>query len=313
MSWRTGAGRGMALVAAVVTLTCAEAGGQWYPSQWGADDQRGAANRLTPAKVLEAKELVTAGQVYQLGRVYETGMPMYGTRHYSLRIPQAFPMGSRNEAVYLDEIVSGELGQIGTQFDGLGHLGIGDLHYNGNRRSEFATAEGLTRLGIEHVGPIVTRGVLLDVAALKGVERLDAQYVITPEDLTGALDREGMEIHEGDVVLIHTGWGSLWMVDNEQFGAAEPGIGVEAAQMLADAGVVVVGADTWGVEIMPNPDPDLAAPVHQLLLDRNGIYLHENLATEGLARDAAYEFMYVFNPLLLKGATGSPGGPVAIR
>ena len=74
-----------------------------------------------------------------------------------------------------------------------------------------------------------------------------------------------------------------------------------------------MGADTWGVEIMPNPDPDLAAPVHQLLLDRHGIYLHENLATEGLARDGVYEFMYVFNPLLLKGATGSPGGPVAIR
>jgi kynurenine formamidase len=83
--------------------------------------------------------------------------------------------------------------------------------------------------------------------------------------------------------------------------------------MLAGAGVVVVGADTWGVEIMPNPDPDLAAPVHQLLLDRHGIYLHENLATEDLARDGVYEFMYVFTPLLLKGATGSPGGPIAIR
>jgi len=313
MSRRIGAGRIMAFVAAVVTLTCTAAGGQWYPSQWGADDQRGAANRLTPAKVLEAKALVTTGQVYQLGRVYEPGMPMYGTRHYSLRIPQPFDMQSRNEAVYVDELVSGELGQIGTQFDGLGHLGIGDLHYNGNRRSEFARAEGLTRLGIEHVGPIVTRGVLADVARYKGVAQLDAQYVITPADLEGTLAQEGVEIREGDVVLIHTGWGALWMVDNERFGGAEPGIGVEAAQALAEAGVVVVGADTWGVEIMPNPDADLAAPVHQLLLARNGIYLHENLATEALARDEVYEFMYVFTPLLLKGATGSPGGPIAIR
>jgi kynurenine formamidase len=316
MSWRGGVVKVVASVAAVVTLACGAAFGQadrWYPSQWGTDDQRGAANRLTPAKVLEAKALVTTGRVYQLGRVYEAGMPMYGTRHYSLRIPQPFDMGSGNEAVYLDEVVSGELGQIGTQFDGLGHLGIGDLHYNGNRRSEFATAEGLIRLGIEHVGPIVTRGVLLDVAGYKGVDRLDAQYVITAADVGGALARQGVGIHEGDVVLIHTGWGALWMVDNERFGASEPGIDVEAAEMLAGAGVVVVGADTWGVEIMPNPDPDLAAPVHQLLLDRHGIYLHENLATEDLARDGVYEFMYVFTPLLLKGATGSPGGPIAIR
>ena len=81
-------------------------------------------------------------------------MPMYGTRHFSIRIPQAFPMPGRNQAVYHDEIISGELGQIGTQFDGLGHLGIGDLFYNGNKRSEFAKAEGLTKLGVEHVGAI---------------------------------------------------------------------------------------------------------------------------------------------------------------
>jgi len=286
---------------------------RWYPSRWGAADQRGAANRLTPAKVLEAKALITKGNVYQLGHVYEPGMPMYGTRHYSLRIPQAFKMPGRNEAVYHDEIVGGELGQIGAQFDGLGHLGIGELFYNGNRRSEFAQAEGLTKLGVENVGPIVTRGVLIDVAKFKGVDQLPERYEITPADLKGALQRESMQIHSGDVVLIHTGWGSLWMKDNKRFGDSEPGIGVAAGQMLVDAEVVVVGADTWGVEIMPNPDSGLSAPVHQLFLARNGIYLHENLITSELARDNVYEFMYTFTPLLLKGATGSPGSPVAIN
>ncbi|MGH9256273.1 MAG: cyclase family protein, partial [Vicinamibacterales bacterium] len=120
----------MSTAGALLVLAGAVAMGQqdaWYPSRWGANDQRGAANRLTPAKVLEAKNLITKGMVYQLGHVYEAGMPMFGTRHYSLRIPQAFSMPGKNQAVFHDEIISGELGQIGTQFDGLGHLGIGDL------------------------------------------------------------------------------------------------------------------------------------------------------------------------------------------
>ena len=300
---------------AIVTIA-AVAWGQtdrWYPSRWGAADQRGAANRITPAKVLEAKNAIQKGTIYQLGHVYEAGMPMYGTRHFSIRIPQAFTMPGKNQAVYHDEIISGELGQIGTQFDGLGHLGIGDLFYNGNRRSEFAQAEGLTKLGIENVGAIVTRGVLIDVAKFKGVAQLQGSYEITVADLKGALQKEGVQIRPSDMVVIHTGWSSLWMKDNAKFGATEPGIGVAAAQFLVDAEVVVVGADTWGVEVMPNPDASLSAPVHQLLLARNGIYLHENLITADLARDNAYEFMYSYAPLRLKGATGSPGNPIAIR
>jgi kynurenine formamidase len=302
--------------ALALTLAASVARGQpdqWFPSRWGADDQRGAANRLTPAKVLEATALITQGTVYQLGRVYEAGMPMFGTRHYSLRIPKPFVMGGSNQGVYHDEVISGELGQLGTQFDALGHLGIGDLFYNGNRASEFAQPEGLTRLGIEHVGPIVTRGVLIDLAGFRGVDRLPPTYEITVADLTGALAAQQIGIRAGDVVLIHTGWGSLWMKDNATFVASAPGIGLAAGQWLVDAAVVMVGADTWGVEVFPNPDASLSAPVHQLLLARNGIYLHENLATEGLARDRVYEFAYVFAPLRLKGATGSPGNPIAIR
>ena len=122
--------------------------------------------------MLEAKGLITKGAVYQLGRVYQVGMPMVGSRHYSIRIPQTFAMPGKNEAVYHDEVISGELGQMGTQFDGLGHVGIGELFYNGNRRIDFAKPEGLMRLGIENVGPIVTRGVLIDVARFKGVDQL---------------------------------------------------------------------------------------------------------------------------------------------
>jgi kynurenine formamidase len=286
---------------------------RWYPSRWGANDQRGAANRITPAKVLEAKNLITRGTIYQLGRTYETGMPMFGTRHYSLRIPQAFKIPGSNQPVYHDELVSGELGQIGTQFDGLGHLGIGDLFYNGNNRLEFARPEGLTKLGIENVGPLVTRGVLIDVARYKNVSQLEPSYEITAADLRGALQRQNIEIRAGDVALIHTGWGSLWMKDNQKYIQTCPGIGTGAAQFLADKEVTVVGADNWGVEVSPNPNASLGAPVHQLLLARNGIYLHENLNTSELARENVYEFAYIFVPLPLKGATGSPGNPIAIR
>ena len=286
---------------------------RWYPSRWGANDQRGAANRITPEKVLEAKNLITRGTIYQLGRTYETGMPMFGTRHYSLRIPQAFKIPGSNQPVYHDELVSGELGQIGTQFDGLGHLGIGDLFYNGNNRLEFAQPEGLTKLGIENVGPLVTRGVLIDVAQYKNVSQLEPSYEITAADLRGALQRQNIEIRAGDVALIHTGWGSLWMKDNQKYSQTCPGIGTGAAQFLADKEVTVVGADNWGVEVSPNPNASLGAPVHQLLLARNGIYLHENLNTSDLARENVYEFVYIFVPLPLKGATGSPGNPIAIR
>ena len=286
---------------------------RWYPSPWGAADQRGAANRITPAKVLEAKSLITTGTVYQLGRVYEAAMPLFGTRHFSLRIPQTFgPMGA-NSLMYHDEVVSGELGQVGTQFDGLGHIGIGERFYNGHERDEFSKAEGLTALGVENVGAIATRGVLVDIAAFKGVAQLAGGYEITLADLQGALARQGTEIRAGDIVLVHTGWGALWLKDNAKFAASAPGIGLAAAQYLVERQVVLVGADTWSMEVVPNPNPELQFPVHQLLIPRNGIYIFENLATESLARDRAYEFAFFFAPLQLKGATGSPGNPIAIR
>lgn len=306
-----------ALLLAILTVAAASAAfsqpGAWYPSPWGPADQRGAANRITPAKVLEARDLITRGAVYQLGRAYEAGMPLFGTRHFSLRIPQTYgPMGV-NRTMYHDEIVSAEIGQVGTQFDGLGHIGVGDLFYNGNDRADFSRGDGLTKLGVENVGALTTRGVLVDVAAFKGLGVLGDRYEITRTDLIGALERQRTEIHAGDVVLVHTGWGSLWLADNARFGGSAPGIGLDAAGYFVEREVVLVGSDTWATEVVPNPDPELQFPVHQLLIPRNGIYIFENLATEELARDRVYEFAFFFAPLKLKGATGSPGNPLAIR
>ena len=303
----------VSIIAAAVSGVVQGQAEEQLQSPWGPADQRGAANRITPQKVLEAKSLMTRGTVYQLGRVYESSMPLFGTRHFSLRIPQTFgPLGS-NRTTYHDEIVSAEIGQVGTQFDGLGHIGVGDDFYNGNDRADFSKADGLTKLGVENVGPLVTRGVLVDVAAFKGVARLDGGYEITLADLRGTLERQRMEIRSGDVVIVHTGWGSLWNVDNAAFNASAPGVGLEAARYLVEREVVLVGSDTWATEVVPNPNPELAFPVHQLLIPRNGIYIFENLLTEELARDRVHEFAFFFAPLKMKGATGSPANPLAIR
>jgi len=285
---------------------------KWYPSVWGADDQRGALNHLTPEKVLEAVSLIKTGKVYELGRTYEDMMPLFGTRHFSLRIPQmSGPLGD-NQVTWHEEIFSGEIGQIGTQFDGLAHIGIGDLYYNGLPQSEIATAEGFVKLGVENVGAIVTRGVLIDVVSYKGVEYLEDKYEITAEDLKGALRQQGTTIRSGDVVLIHTGWGRFWITDNERYNESEPGIGLDAGKYLVDQEIVMVCADNWAIEVVPNPDESISFPVHQLFLPQNGIYNLENIITEELAKDKVYEFAFIFTPLKLKGATGSPGSPIAI-
>jgi len=293
---------------------------RWWPSPWGAKDERGAANRMTPAKVLEANRLVRTGKVYQLGRIYEHGMPLPGKRHFSLTIPGS-PTGGPdgdNGLVHHDDLFSGEIGQIGTQLDGLGHVGRHlpdgeDYFYNGFKRSEFGKPYGLEKLGIENVGVFYTRGVLADVATHLGVERMKPGEVVTAKHLEDALKAQRLTVGEGDCVFIRTGHGRLWMNDNAEFSRGEPGIGMEAARWLSDRKITLVGSDTWATEVVPAENPKRPFEVHQWLLTRHGIYNLENLDFEELARDKVYEFAFVFAPLRLKGATGSPGNPIAVR
>ena len=137
--------------------------------------------------------------------------------------------------------------------------------------------------------------------------------VVTAEDLDGALRKEGVSIGEGDVVLLRTGHWQLWMKDNEAFSKGEPGLGVAAARWLCDRKITLVGSDCWATEVVPPENKDRPFEVHQLLIVRNGIYNLENLDLEQLARDKVYEFAFIFAPLPLKGATGSPGNPIAVR
>ena len=226
-----------------------------------------------------------------------------------------------------------EIGQVGTQFDALGHVGTRvtyedgtekDVFYNGFTREEVLSPGGLTALGTEQAGPIITRGLLIDIAGFKGVATLSSRHEVTIEDVQGALARQGIDendIQPGDAVLFNYGWAvnlnNPPKYNNADYDHPEndgsPGIGVAVARWLADKKVSLVGADSCCVEVIPNPDKSLFHPVHQELITLHGIYMLENLDLRSLAGDEVYQFAFIFNPLRLKGATGSPGRPLAIR
>jgi kynurenine formamidase len=298
---------------------------QWWPSRWGKDDEAGATNWITPEKVLDTVKWIKDGKVYKIGRTYETGMPMFGARVFALRIPggpTGGPFGA-NKLVYNDEFLSTEIGQAGTQFDGLGHIGIqlgkdGDKtemrFYNGFTAQEIGDAYGLKKLGAEKLKPIFTRAHLVDAMGLKGA-MWDVGQEIKVADVREALTKQNMkeaDIKQGDAVFFNTGWGSLWMKNNDRYNSGEPGIGVEVAKWVVDKGLCAVGADTWATECVPNPDKNLAFPVHGELITKNGIVNHENLNFEELVRDRKYQFVYIFCPSPIKGATGSHGCPIAV-
>jgi hypothetical protein len=315
------------LLSAATTLAQTREAGPWWPnSTWGPGDQAGASNWITPEKVLEAARLVKTGKVYEIGQVYEKGMPMFGQRTYALISPAsptyAFP--SANGLVGNDEFVCGEIGQVGTQFDGPGHIGMRvkmadgstqDVYYNGFTGAEMYSPYGLRKLGVENVKPVLTRGILIDLAGYKNLPNLPARYEVTLADVRGALARQGLsesDLRPGDALLFRYGWSRFW-TEPATYNTDPPGIGLEVARWVAAHKASMVGSDQSGTEVSPNPDPSLAVPVHQELIMKNGIFNIENLTLEELARDAAYEFLFVFTPVRFKGATGSPGRPLAIR
>jgi kynurenine formamidase len=281
------------------------------PSRWGAGDERGAANHMGPATVLRATRLIRSGEVIELGHVLHGSMPL-GNRHFELypKPTAVNPLSNRRGSN--EELIVTELGQVGTQIDGFSHQSIGNSLYNCIRVDETMTRAGFTRLGIENVGTLMTRGVLLDIAKLKGVDILPEDYEITTEDLQQALRRENLTLEPGDAVIIHTGWGQLWERDVPRFLGRAPGIGVAAAEWLVTQDPMLVGADNQPVEIQPNPDPAISLPVHQIMLTVNGIHLLERMKLEELAAREVYEFALVVQPLKIQGATGSTVAPAAI-
>ena len=283
------------------------------PSKWGPQDQRGAGNLMTPQTVLRAARLIGTGEIIELGHVLHSAMPFFPGRHLDILTKRTNVLPQSNNRISNEEMVIGELGQIGTQFDGFSHQGIGNSFYNCFSQDDIATRTGFAKLGVEQVGGLMTRGVLLDIAALKGVEMLPDAYEITAQDLQAALTRQHLTLEAGDAVIVHTGWGALWEKDNARYTKTDPGIGVGAAEWLATQRPLLVGSDNWSVEVNPSPDPQISSPVHQIMLAVNGIHLLESMKLDELAAQRIYEFALIVQPLKLKGATGSTVAPIAIH
>ena len=286
---------------------------QRCPSKWGAGDQRGSGNHMKPESVLRATRLIKSGEVIELAHVLGPAMPFFGTRRFDVHVKRTFMNPQSNRRGSNEEVVLSEIGQVGTQFNGFAHQTHEDSWYNCFKVSENSTRSGFTKLGMEKVGLLMTRGVLIDVAGLKGVETLGDNYEITVQDLQAALKRQNLTLQPGDAVIINTGWGKLYGKENARYVKSCPGIGVAAAEWLATQDPMLVGADNWPVEVAPNPDKQLSLPVHQIMLVVNGIHLLENLKLDELASKRIHEFAFVMQPLKIQGGSGSTVAPVAIR
>jgi kynurenine formamidase len=289
----------------------------WVPSKFGPADELGAANYLTPAVALEAAKLVKTGKTYSLGITVNTTTPAFPPRTCSIYIVQPGQQGASEglgptKTTYNDDILNCWTG-IGTQLDGLGHIGVGDTYYNGNKWTEFANISGLKKLGADKIPPFVTRGVLLDMAAYYGVDVVKEGTAFNRAEIEGAARKQGIDIRQGDVVIFHTGWLSLIDKDPKRFGSVEPGLGREGARYLVSKNVVAIGADTWGLEAIPFEKDAGIFEVHQILLPMSGTYILENINTAELAKDKAWEFLFVLGQNKYQGSVQSMINPVAIR
>ena len=317
----------------------------WAPSEWGADDKAGSVNRTTPAMVLSAVKLIKQGKVATLGKVYQQDAPTFGRREWRMIIP-GLPTGGpigEQEVVYNDEYVSAEIGQIGTQFDGPGHIGVntskGHFFYNGRYlEDKDITGYGMGSLGVEHVAKIgfVCRGVLLDAVAYRGgqlpvptANSRDDRGIVTAKDVDAMVRKQGIDpIGEGDCVFLYTGHGDIWhpsMWDTydaaekkkriADFNAGGPGFGISACEYLAARKIILWGGDTASTEAVgKNSGGETSQPFecHIKMMTRSGIWNLENLDLSQLVADQAYEFLFAWSPLKIKGGTGSPGNPIAI-
>jgi kynurenine formamidase len=283
------------------------------PSKWGAGDERGAGNHMKPQTVLNAVKLIKTGEVIELAHVLRGSMPLSPGRVYDMQVKRTAVGTEANKRNGNEEIITAEMGQVGTQFDGFAHQTHANSHYNCFKTEDIATRNGFTKLGIENVGMLMTRGVLVDVAGFKGVDMLGDNYEITVADLEGAIKKQNLTFQPGDAIIIHTGWGKLWEKDNARYSKSNPGLGVKAAEFLIAKDPMMLGADTAPVEVSPNPDKLISLPIHQMALVVYGVHLLENLKLDELVGKNVSEFALVMQPLKLWGATGSTVSPAALR
>jgi kynurenine formamidase len=291
------------------------------------DDEIGLIHRKTPADIVSALQLAKTGEIYDLDSGRWPGMPLFPAHPPFILTSYRSPHGWRNQGDYNDwlgknsanmglntEIIIGTT-HTGTHLDALNHITCGeDSHWHGGYdEAKFLGDFGPLTAEASSIAPFICRGVLVDIAAYRGVDILPKADHINVPDVEGALERQGVEIREGDAVLFRTGYMQAWGVDDakaaEHYGA---GIDHDVAVWLGDKNVVLVGGDTESLERNPSADPENPHPVHIELLVKRGIHIMELVHVEDLAKDGINEFLFLALPLRIKGATGSMVRPVAI-
>jgi kynurenine formamidase len=260
-------------------------------------------------------EAIQGATVIDLAHVWERGMPV-SPNHPAFQFAM---MRRHGDLVRVDGgSAANEMfllgGHVGTHIDALGHVSQDGVMYGGFEVEDSQANHGLTRLGIETVDPIFCRGVLLDIAKVHDTDVLEPGYEVTVEDLEAARESCGVDVTEGDAVLIRTGWAAHWsdadLFRGQEYGA--PGPGVEAARWLIERGVRFTGAETIAYEVIRPGAGHATLPVHRMLLVESGIHIMEVMNLTALAATGAGEFLFIAAPLKIVGGTGSPMRPVAV-
>jgi kynurenine formamidase len=290
--------------------------------RWGADDQRGTLNLIDAAAVLRGVGAVRDGRVLSLAIPFDADGPQTGAipgrdnptrRMLAVNTPYT---GDPADFCTSDDALAMGV-QAATHWDALAHVSYEGRLYNGTDAGAVSEA-GAERLGIDRVGPIVTRGVLADVAAAHGVDHFDDGYAIGGDDLDAALGRAGVDVEPGDALLVRTGqMHFLRAGDKDRFANPSPGLGTGALAWLHDHGVAAVATDTLVFEVWPPEDPAVLLPVHMIDLVDMGLLQGQLWALDELADDCAadgrYEFLLCATPLPLTGAVGGPVAPTAVK
>lgn len=283
------------------------------------------AAQLTSTNVREALEQVIEGRIYDLDSERFSGMPLFPGHPPFQVLAYRTPRGLDNQGDqqwladndvnfhWQSEMVMGTV-HSGTHIDALSHITCGEDHgwFGGGCAERDLGDFGPLRDDATDIPPLITRGVLIDVAGARGVEALEAHEAIGPDELRDVLERQQTQLRPGNVVLVRTGYLSGWpdadfIAEHEQ-----AGIDRDAALWLAEQDVVAVGGDTESLEVLPSTVPGNPHPVHIALLVERGIFILEMVNCEALARDEVREFCFVCLPVAIRGATGSMVRPVAL-
>jgi len=293
--------------------------------RWGAEDERGTLNLITADVLLRAAACVRTGRTFNLGVAFGPEGPQTGSvigrfnpQHYMTAI--GAPYGRPGGFHYSDDVITMPL-QCATQWDSLAHVHYDGRLYNGWTAAEVLSATGAARNGIDKLASagILSRGVLLDLARLRGVERLAPSTLVTPAELDAACARQGVSILPGDIVLLRTGHINVWLQDGqrETYLWQGPGLGMACIEWLRSHDVAAVCADNTAIEVMPSEDADIFFPVHMLGIRDMGLVFGEIFDLEALAADCAadgvYDFLLCAPPLRVTGGIGSPINPLAVK